>query len=230
MRRAVTRGLVPGGAGNLIGAASPAGGWRAYRFLRTALSGVLGRDASATQGARGAGAVHVDVQAPAVAPETGMNAEERTRSAQGVGGHYAATIHVIGELEDAGGGSCSAICGYVQVSGPFEPGDVLVVNSENRDRMRVGQAGSDSPVLAVVCGEAVEDGTIAPVVFSGVVVCKVDARYGAIKSGDLLSVSPTKGHGMVFKGDARERILGKALQPLPSGTGQIKILLDLGGF
>jgi hypothetical protein len=64
---------------------------------------------------------------------------------------------------------------------------------------------------------------------------KVDARYGAIRPGDLLVTSPTPGHAMVskplkVKGALMHRpgtILGKALAPLAGGTGEILVLLTL---
>lgn len=59
--------------------------------------------------------------------------------------------------------------------------------------------------------------------------CKVDASFGAIRVGDLLTTSPTKGHAQ--KVDDREKalgaIIGKALGELRSGQGKIPVLLML---
>ena len=70
---------------------------------------------------------------------------------------------------------------------------------------------------------------------SGRVRIKVDARYGAIEAGDLLVTSPTPGYAMKSKpvkagGVVMHRpgtILGKALESLPSGKGEILVLLTL---
>ena len=70
---------------------------------------------------------------------------------------------------------------------------------------------------------------------SGRVRVKADARYGAIKIGDLLVTSPTPGYAMRSRpmrvaGQALHRpgtLLGKALEALPSGRGEILVLLTL---
>ena len=54
--------------------------------------------------------------------------------------------------------------------------------------------------------------------------CKVDAGYGAIRVGDLLTTSPTRGHAMRTSNPLPGTILGKALEPLDGGTGMIKVL------
>ena len=63
----------------------------------------------------------------------------------------------------------------------------------------------------------------------GKVFCKVDAQFGAIEVGDLLTTSPTPGHAMKtndpFK--AFGAVIGKALRPLKEGQGLIPILIAL---
>jgi hypothetical protein len=64
---------------------------------------------------------------------------------------------------------------------------------------------------------------------------KVDASFGAIKPGDLLSTSSTPGHAMkaapvIINGLEIYRpgtILGKALEPLAQGTGVIKVFVSM---
>ena len=75
--------------------------------------------------------------------------------------------------------------------------------------------------------EARFDQTHAPVALSGTVQCKVDAGLGAIQVGDLLTSSPTVGHAMRTDEARPGTILGKALQPLDTGTGMIKVLVML---
>ena len=64
-----------------------------------------------------------------------------------------------------------------------------------------------------------------PVALSGLVFCKVDAGYGEIRVGDLLTTSPTPGHAMRSDDPLPGTIIGKALEPLESGTGMIRVLV-----
>jgi hypothetical protein len=66
-----------------------------------------------------------------------------------------------------------------------------------------------------------------PVSTSGIVSCKVDATYGPVREGDLLVASPTPGHAMRVENPAQGTVIGKALEPLPNGTGLIKVLVML---
>lgn len=68
---------------------------------------------------------------------------------------------------------------------------------------------------------------IAAVALSGSVPCKVDAGYGAIRPGDLLTASATPGHAMRADDPLPGTILGKALEPLESGTARIRVLVML---
>ena len=62
---------------------------------------------------------------------------------------------------------------------------------------------------------------------SGVALCKVDAGYGSIRAGDLLTTSPTRGHAMRAADPVPGTLLGKALEPLDVGTGTIRVLVML---
>lgn len=109
------------------------------------------------------------------------------------------------------------------VSEAVEPGDVLVSDAEGAGALRRGTIGSDPRVVGVAVGTA-EDGS-ALVATYGVVLCKVDAGYGRIAPGDLLAVSPTPAHAMRAIGAEPGTILGKALEPLESGGGLIRVLV-----
>jgi hypothetical protein len=63
----------------------------------------------------------------------------------------------------------------------------------------------------------------------GKVFCKVDAQYGAIDIGDLLTTSPTPGHAMKTSDPLKAfgAVIGKALRPWSSGQGLIPILIAL---
>jgi len=129
---------------------------------------------------------------------------------------------------------------WVETGGPLAPGTVVVVNPEAANAAQpsakaydVGVAGAVSAQPGVVLGE--QGATKSLVSQSGRVKVKVDASYGAIKAGDLLVTSPTPGYAMKSKpvrvgGVALHRpgtIVGKALEPLASGTGEILVLLTL---
>jgi hypothetical protein len=72
-------------------------------------------------------------------------------------------------------------------------------------------------------------GNEVPLAVVGIVPCKVTAENGPIQTGDLLVTSSTPGHAM--KGTDRSRMLGavvgKALEPMPKGTGVIQVLVTL---
>ena len=73
------------------------------------------------------------------------------------------------------------------------------------------------------------------VAHSGRVKVKVDATYGPIAVGDLLVTSDTPGHAMRSRpvelgGTSIHRpgtLLGKALEPLDAGQGEILVLITL---
>jgi hypothetical protein len=85
----------------------------------------------------------------------------------------------------------------------------------------------------VILGEGGSDKV--KVAHNGRVKVKVDASFGAINVGDLLVTSPTPGYAMrsqpVQVGGAEIHrpgtLLGKALEPLAEGSGEILVLLTL---
>jgi hypothetical protein len=60
---------------------------------------------------------------------------------------------------------------------------------------------------------------------SGVVLCLVDAAFGAIEPGDLLTASPNPGHAARADDAAPGVVLGKAMEAWSAGTGLIRVLL-----
>jgi hypothetical protein len=67
----------------------------------------------------------------------------------------------------------------------------------------------------------------AAVALGGTVPCKVDASFGAIVVGDLLTTSTTPGHAMRADDPWPGTVIGKALEPLEMGTGTIRVLVML---
>lgn len=95
------------------------------------------------------------------------------------------------------------VAGVISGAGDYKPGIVL-------DKQHAGQGRK-------------------PIGLVGKVYCKVDATYGAIDFGDLLTTSPTCGHAMKA-GDpvkAFGAVLGKALRSLSEGQSLIPILIAL---
>ena len=69
-----------------------------------------------------------------------------------------------------------------------------------------------------------------PVALTGRVYCQVDARYGAIRSGDLLTTSwtrPATRLKVTNHARAHGAIIGKAMTRLESGKGLVLVLVSL---
>jgi len=119
-----------------------------------------------------------------------------------------------------------------------EPGTVMVVGEKSA--LVPSQYAYDKRVAGVVSGagdykpgivldKQQSERTRQPIALLGKVFCKVDAQYGAIEVGDLLTTSPTPGHAMKAH-DATKAfgaVIGKALHPLAEGQGLIPILIAL---
>ena len=113
---------------------------------------------------------------------------------------------------------------------PASPGD-LCLSSSAYDRRVAGiisGAGGVKPGMLMGQRGTEADGQ-HPVALTGRVYCKVDASYGAIEPGDLLTTSPTTGHAMMVTDHAKATgaILGKAMTSLDSGRGLVLVLVSL---
>ncbi|MBI3949878.1 MAG: hypothetical protein HY314_05430, partial [Acidobacteria bacterium] len=119
----------------------------------------------------------------------------------------------------------------------YQPGDVLIISPET-GKLKKGQqpycplvAGVYSTKPGFLGGPGMDEARPGqvPLAVIGIVPCKVTGENGPIAFGDLLVTSSTPGHAM--KGTDRSQMLGaivgKALEPLPSGTGTIKVLVTL---
>jgi hypothetical protein len=119
------------------------------------------------------------------------------------------------------------------------PGSVMVLDDagslcESRSAYDVRVAGVISgagglrPALILDRRDDAQ-GPRLPVALMGKVYCKVDASYGSVRIGDLLTTSPTPGHAMraVDRGLAFGAVLGKALRPLEGGQALVPVLVTL---
>jgi hypothetical protein len=121
---------------------------------------------------------------------------------------------------------------------PADPGTVLVINS--RGALCASAVAYDTRVAGVVSGAGdlrpgmvlhriPELGPRTPVALLGKVYCKVDASYGPIQAGDLLTTSQTPGHAMRVsdRSQAVGAILGKALAAAADGCRMLPIMVSL---
>jgi hypothetical protein len=126
------------------------------------------------------------------------------------------------------------------VSPVAAPGDVMVLDPASvNGSLRPCEAAYDRRVAGIVSGAGpfrpgivLDRQSVAgrrPIALVGKVFCKVDAQYGAVGLGDLLTTSPTPGHAMTAADPARAfgAVLGKALAPLAAGRGLIPVLVAL---
>jgi hypothetical protein len=118
------------------------------------------------------------------------------------------------------------------------PGTVMVLANEGA--LRASHQAYDRRVAGIISGAGdyqpalVLDrqstgGNRQPIALMGKVFCKVDAQYGAVEIGDLLTTSPTPGHAMKAADPLKAfgAVLGKALRPLDEGQGLIPVLVSL---
>jgi hypothetical protein len=154
----------------------------------------------------------------------------------------AGMLHVAGDVVVDGniGAKYQDVAEWVPTIARLTPGAVVIVDSGHTNRVQESDRAYDIRVVGVVSdrpgillGEGGDDKV--KVAHSGRVKVKVDATFGAIAAGDLLVSSSIPGYAMrsepVKIGDANMHrpgtILGKALESLDSGQGEILVLLTL---
>jgi hypothetical protein len=154
----------------------------------------------------------------------------------------ASKLHVAGDVQVDGNlaAKYQDVAEWVTTAVPVPPGVVVIVDPQTRNQVLPASGPYDTRVAGVVSvrpglllGEAGDNKV--KVAHSGRVKVKVDASYGAIGVGDLLVTSPTPGHAMRsmpfdLGGTPIHRpgtLLGKALEPLEAGQGEILVLLTL---
>jgi hypothetical protein len=174
------------------------------------------------------------------------------------GGQYAGyfydDVYVGGKLDV--GGAVDPIIAERFPADPaqvYESGDVVCLD-EASPYVQPCSEGNDTKVIGVAApGPDMEDGEILVTIMGYqaaqpqegpqaqealqrmVMVVKVDASYGPVQRGDLLTSSPTLGHAM--KADPVDiegikiyrpgTIIGKAMEPLADGQGLIEIFVTL---
>ena len=113
------------------------------------------------------------------------------------------TLRDDGALEPCSSAYDPRVIGVISGAGGYKPGIVMDKRADRAGRQ--------------------------PVALVGKVYCQVDADRGAVRTGDLLTTSPTPGHAM--RAADRDRafgaVLGKALAPLDAGRGLVPVLVNL---
>jgi hypothetical protein len=154
----------------------------------------------------------------------------------GTAGFFQGNVEVTGDIKLVNA-DCAEDFDVICVE-PVEPGTVMVIDSEGA--LRPSDQAYDKRVAGVISGAGnYKPGLIldkqefsnnrVPIALMGKVYCKVDASYGAIEVGDLLTTSPTQGQAMKVTDPLKAfgSVIGKALRPLKEGQGLIPILIAL---
>jgi hypothetical protein len=173
------------------------------------------------------------------------NAESMTLSSGNVGigtNNPTAKLDVNGNINVSGNinAKFQDVAEWVTSSRAIPAATVVVLDSQNSNQVLPSSQSYDTRVAGVISsrpgitlGEAGPDKVL--VATTGRVRIKVDATRAAIHIGDLLVTSDREGYAMksepmVIGGrqfHAPGTLIGKALEPLESGTGEILVLLSL---
>ena len=163
---------------------------------------------------------------------TGVYGESET----GAAGHFEGNVEVTGDIR-LKNGDCAEEFPLVPGQS-LDPGTVVVLGPNGA--VTQSRLPYDTKVAGVVSGagdfrpaiildrQADGNGRI-PIALIGKVYCKVDAQYGAISVGDMLTTSATPGHAMKASDRLKAfgSVIGKALRALDAGQDSIPILVTL---
>ncbi len=154
-----------------------------------------------------------------------------------VGGSITATGSITGGTVHA---SYQDVAEWVPATHAMMPGTVVVLNPQQGSEVMPSNSAYDTSVAGVVSaqpGLILGEGSSAKemIATTGRVKVRVDARTHPVKVGDLLVTSDVPGTAMRSEpidvaGVKLHRpgtLIGKALEPLSSGTGEILVLLSL---
>lgn len=153
-------------------------------------------------------------------------------------GHFVGDVLVDGDLILGGADVAEQFDVLAAEADAVQPGSVVVLDEQGRirtsdkpydDRVAgiVSGAGDRVPALVLDRANPAEAGR--PVAVTGKAWCLVDATDDPIRVGDLLTTSTRQGHARraTDKLASIGAVIGKALTALPSGTGQVLVLVGL---
>jgi hypothetical protein len=162
--------------------------------------------------------------------------------APGAAEPYTTKLTVMGDADIKGNISAryQDLAEWVPATEDLQPGTVVVLNPEARNEVMASAVAYDTRVAGVVSaqpgiilGEAAA--TSEKIATTGRVKVRVDATKLPVRVGDLLVTSDKPGTAMrsepmEINGRSFHQpgtIIGKALEPLPSGEGEILVLLSM---
>lgn len=119
-----------------------------------------------------------------------------------------------------------------------EPGTLMVLNEEGKlvksskayDKKVAGViSGAGKYKPAIIMDKQSNSENRLPIAMMGKVMCHVDASFGSIEVGDLLTSSPTPGYAMKADDPVKAfgSVIGKALGKMEDKKGLIPILVSL---
>ena len=158
---------------------------------------------------------------------------------QGPAGFFRGNVVVTGHLEFAGADCAEEFDVAEGVHGAVvAPGTVMTLDANGAlcpsrdayDRRVAGVvAGAGDLRPGIVLGRDARATARVPVALIGRVYCCVDASFGAIQVGDLLTTSTVPGHAMKASDPQRAfgAVLGKSMRSLERGRALIPILVAL---
>jgi hypothetical protein len=152
-------------------------------------------------------------------------------------GKFDGNVEVSGDIKLTGGNDVAEHFSVININTvspgcvmTFQEDGFLEVCNKSYDKKVAGVisgAGDFKPGLLL--GKIETEADRMPIALMGKVFCWVDADFGAIAVGDLLTTSSTIGHAMKagdpFK--AFGSVIGKALKPLTAGKALIPVLVSL---
>jgi hypothetical protein len=173
---------------------------------------------------------------------TGAGIYGRKFGTKGHAGFFEGNVHVTGNLSTDGDIALqNADCAEdftIASSDLVEPGTVMIVDEDETLSPSIEEY--DKRVAGVISGAGrYKPGLVLdrrgssllrqPLALLGKVYCKVDATFGAIEVGDLLTTSRCPGHAMKASDASRAfgAVIGKSLRRLDSGRGLVPILIAL---
>lgn len=144
-------------------------------------------------------------------------------------------------VEITGGSDFSEKFDILGDEAEVEPGMLVCIDPDHPGRLMPSRRSYDRTAAGVISGAGGvspgmlmgQPGTLAdgkhPVALSGRVYAWVDASYGEIRPGDLITTSDTPGHGMKVTDHVRAAgaMVGKAMTGLESGRGLVLLLVSL---
>jgi hypothetical protein len=109
-------------------------------------------------------------------------------------------------------------------AGPIESGEIVVLDPQESGAVRAATTALDPRVVGIAVAGPAPAGQVL-VALGGIALCRVDAADGPIVPGDLLATSIVPGHATRAVVPLAGTIVAKALEPLATGRGVIRVLV-----